>query len=1443
MVDSSPYPAGDKRGAIPPLDLSSFAAKKLDYSKLFQSIQPGGVSGVSTSDLANAILANSKWGGTNGSIPGAPHNESLWNKITDLLSMGIYTTAGAVEKGLDAHQKSGNDSVLSDILHTGSAAVGGFLSGVGGSAFPILGLGGRNQPGDKTEWTSVLAQHGPYAQELQTGVKPSSVTGEGNIPVNEAELKSDAKKTGLLGLTGDILLDPLNFTKLLSGGKVAKEAKDVSEGVLPATEAPALNSGIKLPENIPNPANTNMVPQAVVNSPGEILAAEGLTNTNPAATKPFDGPVAAQPTPKLNIPEIPKIDPEAFNRMLSQSQGESAANKTNDVQKLIESKASRLANPTRRIAFIKPLVIRAAQHPNAPSWVDNVTQHIKTAFPGLELTHTSSYLDAIKNNPRMFEGIQKSNKGIQGVTDALSRTLEADWRAARGASEAVKVARKATKLSVPAQKIVDEILAKRSAGILDESARVPIQLSADEQRIADEIIGGFKSQVETGHYANMPEAVGRSIAAGSTHKWGGPKQVNMWQSILAKIPFAAKHEKALKILRQVEQHFIDDGHTPYSTANANHAVPIRLSDVIAEVGPKEFAQHSDLATTLLRSAFSHNIVRGAAEAASAEPKLAAKIEQAVTKAASKAAVEEADAAKLGAQAGDSAASQASNSGKSDARIATDINLSTKVAEDIAAKAGAGIKGQKLASQIVKNVYVDSNKVQSAATRGAVNSTAALTNDVITAATSNNAALTRAIKDTIGGQSLHRLGELSVPEANAIGWHGSRIAAAYNLFDNAYTKLGNFFGPYLNPAYGNADLRPILLQQLGSARSIATHNSNIWAQAVKKIGTDPDVWDNAMKAAQGLKTLEPGHTAIPAMQLILTQMENLVGSSGLRAGAAAGNTVAGRGQLLMKELNATMNRMGLKQYAFSRKIVADPMGNTRDFSKGTDWLNSWETWKIDNAPRFMINLNNAIQTTMHEAAFWDDIAERFGVKTSKGGVPIANNDRLAGYRFPSDIASQIKQATTNLSQMKVPSAKQLQLFDKVLTKWKTAVTIYMPAHHIRNALGDTYMNWLAGVDNAGVYNDALKVMRAQHGRYKSISDVGALTGQDVVKQAMARANGASQAVTRGDQIIFTMKSGQHVTADMVYTSAFHKGILPAASMLEDIPEEDAQLIKALHFSPFNGKVRSWVNDATEGREHFIRIAHYVDALRKSSGTFESATENAANIVRRWHPDGSDLTDFERRIVRRVLPFYSWSRKAVPLMIESIALHPLKVTAYNKAMYGLQIATNQGNLNGATWENPFPTDQLFPNWLREKGVGPQFGSAGSYTIVNPSNPVLDVVDQLSSPGFSLTGMLNPAIKIPVELAQGAQMSGQQINSDNGGITSYLAKQLPGVSQFGNITNITDSGSQQRLAQQTGQTGPDIPALINMILAGGVTDTSKYQKQGAYDLRDYTKAHGGS
>ena len=50
------------------------------------------------------------------------------------------------------------------------------------------------------------------------------------------------------------------------------------------------------------------------------------------------------------------------------------------------------------------------------------------------------------------------------------------------------------------------------------------------------------------------------------------------------------------------------------------------------------------------------------------------------------------------------------------------------------------------------------------------------------------------------------------------------------------------------------------------------------------------------------------------------------------------------------------------------------------------------------------------------------------------------------------------------------------------------------------------------------------------------------------------------------------------------------------------------------------------------------------------------EDAAMDVKKWHFDYSELTDFERDKMKRILPFYTWMRKNMPLQIESVLRQP-------------------------------------------------------------------------------------------------------------------------------------------------------------------------------------------
>jgi hypothetical protein len=181
------------------------------------------------------------------------------------------------------------------------------------------------------------------------------------------------------------------------------------------------------------------------------------------------------------------------------------------------------------------------------------------------------------------------------------------------------------------------------------------------------------------------------------------------------------------------------------------------------------------------------------------------------------------------------------------------------------------------------------------------------------------------------------------------------------------------------------------------------------------------------------------------------------------------------------------------------------------------------------------------------------------------------------------------------------------------------------------------------------------------------------------------------------------------------------------------------------------------------------------------------------VRKWHPDGSDLTKVEQRL-RLIIPFYSWARKAIPLVAEAVLKHPGRVTMFNKASFA--VATAAG-VNPYSLSDPFPTDQLFPDFMTNLsgGFGPQVEIGGHYYGFSPGVATWDVLgsnfSDLSPTGIGRTvlGQAAPWIKDPVEIATTRSVAtGGQIND----WSEWLDQQIPGVNVVGRLTGYSPTGT---------------------------------------------------
>jgi hypothetical protein len=250
--------------------------------------------------------------------------------------------------------------------------------------------------------------------------------------------------------------------------------------------------------------------------------------------------------------------------------------------------------------------------------------------------------------------------------------------------------------------------------------------------------------------------------------------------------------------------------------------------------------------------------------------------------------------------------------------------------------------------------------------------------------------------------------------------------------------------------------------------------------------------------------------------------------------------------------------------------------------------------------------------------------------------------------------------------------------------------------------------------------------------------------------------------------------------------------------------------------------------------------------------------AAREVRKWHPDGRDLSYFEQKYFRSVpIPFYSWQRKIIPLLIEASAVRGGKVTAFPKGMFALQQAMG---IESPGIADPFPTDKLYPQWMRDLGIGPigeaesdnpaaaWFGKLGrnqlvngqemGYTVINPGNPFNDTVAQFGSSGHSIpdsmiksSSIITPYFNVPKEFLSDTKWTGAPISEQRGGAgyTNWLMSQIPVMSTANRVANVGAMPTEEVETQS-----PDTEALINILTALGIKGTGQYEKSAEFEKK---------
>lgn len=313
---------------------------------------------------------------------------------------------------------------------------------------------------------------------------------------------------------------------------------------------------------------------------------------------------------------------------------------------------------------------------------------------------------------------------------------------------------------------------------------------------------------------------------------------------------------------------------------------------------------------------------------------------------------------------------------------------------------------------------------------------------------------------------------------------------------------------------------------------------------------------------------------------------------------------------------------------------------------------------------------------------------------------------------------------------------LKGWDAVTNLWKK-LTLFAPPsfvpYSMRNAFSNFYLGYLGNVDMAS-YEPALRIITRIRSMSRNLEDRAA---------AMAAL----------DKIVLQTDTGASITGREVWNEFVHRGGLTGGLHFSEFGDGTTiDLVRAsvrAGFSPSSrlvGTNLALANKAVFGLgqsfsgaiENQFRLGAFIDSLVKG-GSFEDA---ALNVKKLFYNYG-ELSAVERRVLRRVIPFYSWMRFNTPRMLETMATRPREHFRLSQAIARLQ--------QGAG--GPISEDEL-PGWLRnqlpiniERRDGRYFAILQDNTI-----PLADVIKFTRPGGFwdiAKQG-LTPLLKVPAELA---------------------------------------------------------------------------------------------
>jgi hypothetical protein len=610
----------------------------------------------------------------------------------------------------------------------------------------------------------------------------------------------------------------------------------------------------------------------------------------------------------------------------------------------------------------------------------------------------------------------------------------------------------------------------------------------------------------------------------------------------------------------------------------------------------------------------------------------------------------------------------------------------------------------------------------------------------------------------------------------------------------------------------------------------------------------------------------------AMEDLYTEVGKLfnVSSELVTKLSGAINSPFGRAGITPEQLNTFFTRGGI--LGRNEGIANIPeRGSFFDFNKiaqdaadtGVDrltaTLNQWLDWDIKNPLEFLTNTHSAMYKMATEVQFVDNFgayAIREGLGTNSlaeakklGFVKLSSGaDTHFGHILPDNLYVDESMAFIfkNMDDALKPNefyntafGKAInKYFDVILNRWKTTVTILRPGHHLRNMIGSLSLRFFAlGSKYFGSSDLLAGRILSRRNNYKDVDMIRAsdqMTNSVPVDTEVVLRTPLGNMTARqmeDDITKYLFLEGRRVEdllADQIMKTRFSDNV-----------DKFFQYV-TLGAGKRGGVVEGYALDVSWYVQHRNITAHYIQALRQASEAtakkpfvrnltetavpknLDEARALALESALKSHPTPNMLSAWEKVFPRRLFPFYTWMKLASVALVQASLLNPARtLTSIPKASYNLAIAMG---VDPYSMYHPFPTDQMFPSFLTDEMTGPQFEMFNRYVAVSPGFASLDIYNTFVDPLEGASQLLNPMIRIPIELLAGSRLGTRAPITD---MSDYIDSSIPGVNYIANITgrSVTGFGAPQAQVERGNKTGFDQSlSVFNWLTGAGVRNYSR-------------------